>query len=72
MDVCGANTRCATLEGGESGALENRVKLGCSQATTGLKLGRVKDPETPGGGVFQPFIEASRAPVLRVKLVRAG
>ena len=39
MDVCGANTRCATLEGGESGALENRVKLGCSQATTGLKLG---------------------------------
>ena len=34
--------------------------------------GGVKDSETPGGGVFQPFIEASRAPVLRVKLVRAG
>ena len=34
--------------------------------------GGVKDSETPGGGVFQPFIEASRTPVLRVKLVRAG
>ena len=34
--------------------------------------GGVKDSETPGGGVFQPFIEASRAPVLRAELVRAG
>ena len=48
------------------------MKLGCNQAETRLQPGGVKDPETPGGGVFQSFIEASRAPVLRVKLVRAG
>ena len=52
------------------------MKLGCSQATTRaetrLQPGGVKDPETPSGGVFQPFIEASIAPVLRAELVRAG
>lgn len=48
------------------------MKLGCNPAATRQQPGGVKDPETPGGGVFQPFIEASRAPVLRVKLVRAG
>ena len=47
------------------------MKLGCNPAATRQQPGGVKDPETPGG-VFQPFIEASRAPVLRVKLVRAG
>lgn len=44
------------------------MKLGCNRAATG----GVKDPETPSGGVSQPFIEASSAPVLRVGLVRAG
>ena len=55
------------------------MKLGCNQGEikgiqveARLKLGRVKDPETPSGGVSQPFIEASRAPVLRAELVRAG
>lgn len=34
--------------------------------------GGVKDSETPSGGVSQPIIEGSGAPVLRVELVLAG
>ena len=34
--------------------------------------GRVKDSETPSGGVSQPVIEGSGVPVLRVELVLAS
>ena len=34
--------------------------------------GGVKDSETPSGGVSQPIIEGSGAPVLRVELVLAS
>ena len=60
-------------------ALESKCCMSENKFETRLKLGRhqgesggVKDPEIPGGGVFQPFIEASGVPVLRVELVRAG